>query len=141
LDELARLRASSPGLYFAGNGTIYYPYITLHEINNAISVSETGGRNIRILDACRGRSGGTSETMAGTIIRLTLVQGTALFAAVLGLKGGYRSKPKLTLTASIILFLLSVPLIIGRAGLITLVCAVCFLLSFVFSYFVRETTV
>ena len=76
---------------------------------------------------------GTGETMGGTIVRLLLIQGTAFGMAVLGLKGGYRSRPRLTLIASAVLFLMTLPLIIGRAGLITLVCAVCFLLSYLFS--------
>ncbi len=77
--------------------------------------------------------GGTGETIAGTIVRLLLIQGTAIGMAVLGLQGGYRSRPRLTLIAAAVLFLMTLPLIIGRAGLITLVCAVCFLLSYLFS--------
>lgn len=112
-----------------------------HFFDPCFSWGDTGGRSVSPLDTCRGRMAGTSETMAGTIVRLTLIQGTALCAAVLGLKGSYRSKPQLTLTAAIILFLLTLPLIIGRAGLMTLVCALCFLVSFSFSYFVRTTSV
>ena len=111
-----------------------------HFVDPCFSWGDTGGRTFNSLDTCRGRQAGTSQTMAGTIIRLTLVQGTALCAAILGLKA-YHSKPQLTLTASIILFMLTLPLIIGRAGLITLVCALCFFLSFLFSYFVRPTSV
>ena len=68
--------------------------------------------------------------MAGTIVRLLLIQGTAFWMALLGLKGGYRSRPRLTLIAAAVLFLMTLPLIVGRAGLITLVCAICFLLSY-----------
>jgi hypothetical protein len=83
---------------------------------------------------CRGRMAGTSETMAQVILRLALVQGTAVGTAVLALKGVYRGKRRLILVASFVLFVLTVPLIIGMAGFVTLVCAVCFLLSYLFSY-------
>lgn len=84
--------------------------------------------------------GGTSETIPGAITRLLLVQGTAMFVAVLGLKGSYRSNRRLVLMACVILFLLSVPLIVGSAGLITIVCAVCFLLSYLLSFAARTTS-
>jgi hypothetical protein len=74
--------------------------------------------------------GGTTETKARVIIRLMLVQGTAVVAAVAGLTGAFRSRSRLVLGASLYLFALTVPLIVGSSGLITLFCALCFLASF-----------
>ena len=75
--------------------------------------------------------------MVGVIVRLALIQGTALGTAVLALKGVYRFNRRLILAASLTLFVLSVPLIIGTSGFITLVCAVCFLLSYLFASPIR----
>jgi lysylphosphatidylglycerol synthetase-like protein (DUF2156 family) len=88
---------------------------------------------------CGGRTGGTSESRLSAIARLLLVQGSAFCAAVLALKGSYRYRRKLTLAASLILFALSVPLSLGTSGLITLVCGLCFLLSYLFSVFLRAS--
>src|SRR5437870_5126133 len=40
---------------------------------------------------CRGRGGGTSETRAGAVLRLFVVQGMMLVASARGIKGAYRS--------------------------------------------------
>ena len=69
--------------------------------------------------------------MLGTIVRLTLVQGTAMFMAALALKGAYRGKPQLIFLAAVLMFLLSIPLAMAP-GLIMLICAACFFLSFFF---------
>src|SRR5262249_7238928 len=78
---------------------------------------------------CR-KSGGTTETKAGVMFRLMLVQGTALAAAAVGLTGAFRSRSRLVLGASVYLFVLTVPLIVGSSGLITLFCTLCFFASF-----------
>ena len=49
----------------------------------------------------------------GVLRRLLLVQGMAVVAACLGLIGAYRSLPKATLTGTIILFLLSLPMMVS----------------------------
>ncbi len=77
--------------------------------------------------------GGTTETKARVMVRLMLVQGTAMTAAVAGLIGAFRSRSHLILSASLYLFVLTVPLIVGRSGLITLFAALCFLASFLFT--------
>src|SRR5215470_846590 len=82
---------------------------------------------------CGGRTGGTSETMLETVVWLVLIQGMAMFTAVLALKGAYRGKPQLILVAAVLMFLLSIPLAMGMSGLIALICAACFFLSFFFS--------
>ena len=88
---------------------------------------------------CGGRTGGTSQSKTGVIIRLTLVQGSAFMAAILALKGGYRGRPRLTLAASMMMFALTVPLVIGQFGLMSLICALCFLLSYFCSYLIPTT--
>jgi len=81
---------------------------------------------------CHG-GGGTSETKAGVMLRLMLVQGTAMAAAAAGLTGAFRSRSRLILGASAYLFALTSLLIIGSSGLITLFGALCFLVSFFFA--------
>jgi hypothetical protein len=77
--------------------------------------------------------GGTTETKAGVMFRLILVQGTAVAAGVAGLIGALRSRSRLVLGTSLYLFVLTVPLIVGSSGLITVFCALCFLASFLFT--------
>jgi hypothetical protein len=84
------------------------------------------------------KGGGTTETKAGVMLRLMLVQGTAVAAAVAGLAGAFRSRSRLVLGASLYLFVLTVPLIVGTSGLITLFCALCFLASFLFTLVQRR---
>src|SRR5215470_7806066 len=107
-----------------------------HFFSPCFFFGETGGLHRIPPDIhrrCGGKTGGTSETMLGTIVRLTLIQGTATFMAALALKGTYRRKPHLILLAAVLMFLLSIPLALGMSGLITLICAACFFLSFFFS--------
>lgn len=54
-----------------------------------------------------------SETKAGVLRRLLLVQGTAIVAACLGLIGAYSSLPRLTLLGAVLLFLLSIPMMVS----------------------------
>ena len=109
-----------------------------HFFNPCFTFGATSGERQPFVASCRGRSAGTSETRLRTIIRLTLVQGTAMFMAALALKGAYRRKPQLILLAAVLMFLLSVPLAMGMSGLITLICATCFFVSFFFSKFVQR---
>jgi hypothetical protein len=115
-----------------------------HFFSPCFFFGETGGLRRIPLDihsSCGGRAGGTSETMLGTIVRLILIQGTAIFMAALALKGAYRRKPQLILLAALLMFLLSIPLSLGMSGLRTLICAACFFLSFVFSKLVARQRV
>src|SRR5262249_34174252 len=54
--------------------------------------------------------GGTSETKGGVMLRLILVQGTAVAAGALGLIGAFRFRSRLVLGTSIYLFVLTIPL-------------------------------
>jgi hypothetical protein len=92
--------------------------------------SETMRYTTQQMHECRGRIGGTSETRLGALTRWTLIQGVASLGAILALKGSYRGPRRLMVIASALVFAVSVPLMLGRFGLITLICAVCFLLSF-----------
>jgi hypothetical protein len=74
---------------------------------------------------CRGRVGGTSETKSRTILRLLVVQGTMLVASALAITGAYQSRPRYIFEAFLVTLLLSVPLMIGNFGLITLISAFC----------------
>ena len=56
-----------------------------------------------------------------------------MFMVGLALTGAYRRKTQLILLAAVLIFLLSIPLAIGMSGLITLICAACFCLSFFLS--------
>ena len=69
---------------------------------------------------CRGWGGGSSETKARAILRLLIVQGTLLGASALAIRGAYQSRPRFIFEAFLVTFLLSVPLMIGNFGLITL---------------------
>jgi hypothetical protein len=82
---------------------------------------------------CHGRIGGTSETRLGALTRWVLIQGTASLGAILALKGSYRGPRRLILVGSALVFAVSVPLMLGNFGLITLICAASFLLSFLIS--------
>jgi len=88
---------------------------------------------------CRGRVGGTSETRLGALARWTLIQGVASLGALLALKGTYRGQRRLLLVASALVFVVSVPLMLGNFAPVTLICATCFLLSYVISLFVPAT--
>ena len=102
-----------------------------HFFDPCFSWGDTAG-TVTPSASCRGRMAGTSETRAGAVIRLVLIQVMAVGVAVVGLRGAYRSKPRYILAASMVLFILTLPLAISQAGLITLVCAACFLLSYLF---------
>src|SRR5215470_17167522 len=105
-----------------------------HFFSPCFFFGETGGLHRIPPDIhrrCGGKTGGTSETMLGTSVRLTLIQGTATFMAALALKGTHRRKPQLILLAAVLMLLLSIPLALAP-GLITLICAACFFLSFFF---------
>ena len=86
-------------------------------------------RTIQTVWPCRTRSGGTSETVAGTIFRLAAVQGSLLFAAVLALYGSYSNRPVFTLVGSMIVFMLTIPLSLGSWGAVTGICAICLFAS------------
>jgi hypothetical protein len=105
-----------------------------HEVRNFFDpcffFADTSGGNP--LPAGCHKGGGTTETKAGVMLRLILVQGTAVAAGVAGLIGAFRSRSRLVLGTSLYLFVLTVPLIVGSSGLITVFCAVCFLASFLF---------
>ena len=90
------------------------------------------GGTVPITGPCRLHSGGTSQTIAETVLRLTLVQGSLTLAALLALKSTYLDRPKLMLVSFVIVFILTMPLSMGRFGIITLICSGCFLLAFVF---------
>ena len=112
-----------------------------HFFTPCFTFGETGGLHRippDIQRSCAGRTGGTSETMLGTIVRLSLIQGTAMFMAALALRGAYRRKTQLILIAAVLMFLLSIPLALGMSGSITLICATCFFLSFFFSKLVER---
>ena len=55
----------------------------------------------------------TSETKTRVVMRLLLVQGTAVVAACLGLVGALWARPKVTLLGAVLLFLLSIPLMVS----------------------------
>ena len=54
-----------------------------------------------------------SETKMSAVLRLLLVQGTAMVAACLGLIGAYWSLPKVTFLGAVLLFLLSIPTMVS----------------------------
>src|SRR5437870_11921507 len=75
-----------------------------HFFNPCFSFGETGGLHRTFIGpSCGGRAGGTSETMLGTIVRLALVQGTAMSMAALALTGAYRRKTQLILLAAVLM--------------------------------------
>src|SRR5437870_5678346 len=74
-----------------------------HFFNPCFTFGATAERQPYVA-SCRGRSAGTSETRLGMIVRLTLVQGTAMFMAALALKGAYRRKPQLIVLAAVLMF-------------------------------------
>jgi hypothetical protein len=55
----------------------------------------------------------TSETKMRVVLRLLLVQGTAVVAACLGLIGAFRARPRVTVFGAILLFLLSIPMMVS----------------------------
>src|SRR5262245_17918070 len=84
-------------------------YEVPHFFSPCFTFGDTGGLHRIPPDihrSCGGRTGGTSETVLGTIVRLTLVQGTAMFMAALALKGAYGRKQQLILLAAVLMFLL-----------------------------------
>ena len=72
---------------------------------------------------------GTSQTKAGAIATLAIVEGGLLSAAVLALIGAFTGRRRLCATAIGIVFVISVPLLLSGLGMITLLCALCFLPS------------
>ena len=76
---------------------------------------------------CGERVGGTSETKAAAIRRLTVIQGGMLASAALALVGVFRGRRGLSIAAFVVILILSLPLLLGGLGLITLGSAACFL--------------
>ena len=72
---------------------------------------------------------GTSETKAGAVVRLTIIQGTILGATVLALVGSFKRRPVLCAVGFLMIAVVSVPLMLGGLGIATLVCASFFLPS------------
>jgi hypothetical protein len=85
--------------------------------------------SIRPGDPCQSVSS-TSETQFGAIGRLLLVHGTGVVAACLGLIGAFRSRPKATLLGAGLLFILSIPLMLGRFGIVVLLFTVLLFVSY-----------
>jgi hypothetical protein len=65
-------------------------------------------------------AGGTSETVPQMLLRLTIIQGGILLGSVLGVLGVLRSRPILLVACSAILFLESLPLVLGGAFVLAL---------------------
>jgi hypothetical protein len=131
LHRLSRAFALAGALPLILLSMLLLGYEVPHFFNACFTFGETGGLH-RISPSCGGRAGGTSATILGTIVQLTLVQGAAMLMAALALIGAYRRKPQLILLAAVLMFLLSIPLSRGMSGLITLICAACFSVSFLF---------
>ena len=72
-------------------------------------------------------AGATSETIPQTLERLVIIQGGILLGAGLGLLGVFGSRPILLVISSAILFLESIPLVLGGAFVLTLLPAVFFI--------------
>jgi hypothetical protein len=81
------------------------------------------------LPLCEHGVGGTSETKASAITRLTLIQGGMLVAAAFALVGSYTGRRRLCMAASVVTFGIALPLLLGGFGIVMLVAAACFLLS------------
>jgi hypothetical protein len=72
-------------------------------------------------------SGGTSETIPQTLFGLTIIQGGILLGSVLGVLGVLRIRPTLLVVSSAILFVESIPLVLGGAFVLTMPPAAFFL--------------
>jgi hypothetical protein len=92
--------------------------------------------SIRPGDPCQGVRG-TSETQLRAIGRLLLVQGTGVVAACLGLIGALRSRPRVTLLGAGLLFILSIPLMLGGLGIVVLLLTILLFVSYLFSCVAR----
>src|SRR5258708_6666448 len=77
-----------------------------HFFDPCFTFGLTGG-GMALTPPCRGHSGGTSGTIVGTILRLLLVPGNLLLAAVLALQGSYTRQRTLTFAGSLIVFLIT----------------------------------
>lgn len=73
---------------------------------------------------------GVSETKRQAVGRLVLVQGSALVASALALIGAFSASPYPLLIGSALLFLISLPLFLGGASLVTLFASGMFLWAF-----------
>ena len=88
------------------------------------------GGTLRVgVPPCERIAGGTSETKASAITRLAAIQGGMLVSTALALIGSFAARPRLCGAAFIMILLISVPLMLGGLGVITLLSALCFLLS------------
>jgi len=92
--------------------------------------------SIRSGDPCQS-VGGTPETRVGAVGRLVLVQGTGVFAALLGLVGALLARPRVSLLGAGLLFFLSIPLMLSGLGLIVFLFTVLLFISYRFSCVAR----
>lgn len=87
------------------------------------------GRAERFEHPCPGGRMGIPEAKFRFVL-LSLGMPTAmLLVALLGIAGAYRSERRVVLAVSLLLFLITAPLMLGNFGLITLISAICFLVS------------
>jgi hypothetical protein len=99
-------------------------------VNDPCFVWGQSSVNLRIgKPPCEHSAGGTSETKAGAVARLTLIQGSILVATVLALVGSFRGRPLLCSVGVVMILLVSVPLMFSGLGIITLLCGMFFLPS------------
>lgn len=78
---------------------------------------------------CKHSVGGTSETKASAITRLILIQGGMLLSAAFALLGSYTGRHRLCVAASVMTFVIAIPLMPGGFGIVALFAASCFLVS------------
>jgi hypothetical protein len=79
---------------------------------------------------CEHGVGGTSETKASAITRLIVIQGGMLVAAAFALLGSYTGRRRLCVAASAMTFAIALPLLLGGFGIVMLLAAGCFFLSY-----------
>jgi hypothetical protein len=87
------------------------------------------GRVERFEHPCPGGRMGIPEGKFRFLLLSLGMPTVMLLVALLGIAGAYRSERRVVLAVSLLLFLITGPLMLGNFGLITLISAICFLLS------------
>jgi hypothetical protein len=102
---------------------------TLPKVVDPCVMWNFSGRAEKFEHPCPGGRTGISESKFNFLLLSLGMPTILLLIALLGIAGAYRSERRVVLAVSLLFFIISVPLMLGSFGLVTLISAIFFLVS------------